>query len=52
MNEYQPPEKLSKKHNIKQFDCKNEHLNDYLKKYPFQNQKKNISRNLAKNQIA
>ncbi len=43
MNNYIAPEKLNKKHNIKNFDCGSEQLNDYLKKYAFQNQKKNIS---------
>lgn len=43
MSSYISPEKLDKIHNIKKFDCGNEHLNDYLKKYAFQNQKKNIS---------
>ena len=43
MSNYIAPEKLNKKHNIKQFDCGNEHLNNYLKKYAFQNQNKNIS---------
>ena len=43
MSNYISPEKLNKKHNIKQFDCGNEQLNVYLKKYALQNQKKNIS---------
>jgi predicted N-acetyltransferase YhbS len=43
MTNYISPEKLNKNHKIKQFDCGNEQLNDYLKKYAFQNQKKNIS---------
>lgn len=43
MNKYSIPEKLNKSHYIKSFDCGSEQLNDYLKKYAFQNQKKNIS---------
>lgn len=43
MNKYTSPEKLNKSHNTKQFDCGNEQLNEYLKKYALQNQKKNIS---------
>lgn len=43
MNKYSAPEKLNKKHKTKSFDCGYEHLNEYLKKYAFQNQKKNIS---------
>ncbi len=43
MSKYIPPEKLNKKHQIKSFDCGNQKLNDYLKQYAFQNQKKNIS---------
>ena len=37
------PEKLNKTHNIRNFDCGSQKLNEYLKKYAFQNQKKNIS---------
>ncbi|MFA6989624.1 MAG: GNAT family N-acetyltransferase [Candidatus Gastranaerophilaceae bacterium] len=43
MTNYVPPEKLNKNHKIKQFDSGNAQLNDYLKKYAFQNQRKNIS---------
>lgn len=43
MTKYSAPEKLSKNHKIKSFNCGSEQLNEYLKKYAFQNQKKNIS---------
>jgi len=43
MNKYGFPEKLTKTHKIKQFDCGTEELNAYLKKYAHQNQEKNIS---------
>lgn len=44
MNKYVSPEKLEKRHNLKNFDCENDKLNEYLKKYALQNQKKNISK--------
>jgi predicted N-acetyltransferase YhbS len=44
MSKYSPPEKLNKSHFLKDFDCGNNQLNEYLKKYAFQNQKKNISK--------
>ena len=47
MNNYKSPEKLTKIHNVKEFNCGNEQLNEYLKKYAFQNQKKNISNTFA-----
>ena len=47
MSNYVSPEKLNKKHIINQFDCGNEQLNNYLKNYAFQNQKKNISNTFA-----
>jgi GNAT superfamily N-acetyltransferase len=35
---------LSKLHDRAEFDCEVEHLNEYLKKYAFQNQKKDAAR--------
>jgi hypothetical protein len=43
MSEFSEAEKLNKSHFIKDFDCGNNALNDYLKKYALQNQNKNIS---------
>lgn len=43
MNEFGEVEKLEKSHKVKQFNCGNNYLNDYLIKYALQNQKKHIS---------
>lgn len=43
MSEFSQVERLSKKHKLKDFDCSNSPLNEYLKKYAMQNQNKNIS---------
>lgn len=43
MNNYNLPEKISKKHQTKLFDCGKKELNDFLVKYAHQNQSKNIS---------
>jgi GNAT superfamily N-acetyltransferase len=39
-----PPQILSKEFDRTNFDCESEPLNDYLKKFAWQNQKKNSSR--------
>ncbi len=39
-----PPETLNRKHDRALFDCGVEPLNDYLKKYAWQNQRKNSAR--------
>ena len=44
MNSFSEPKIIEKKDLTKDFDCGNFKLNDYLKKYAFQNQKKNISK--------
>lgn len=43
-NKYNPAELLDKSHNRASFDCGVEPLNDYLKKYALQNQKKDAAR--------
>ena len=45
MTEYSPVSPLRASHDRGQFDCGIEPLNDYLKKYALQNQKKGIVRN-------
>ena len=42
--EYSQSKTLSKLHDRTDFDCEVEQLNDYLKKYAFQNQKKDSAR--------
>jgi hypothetical protein len=44
MKDYNQPEKLAKSHKTKEFDCSNHDLNEYLIKYAYQNQEKNISK--------
>ena len=53
MNSYSPSEKLTKLHKANQFDCLNGELNEYLVKYAYQNQEKNISKTfvVTKNKI-
>jgi predicted N-acetyltransferase YhbS len=42
MSKFNCPEKLEKKHKLKNFDCDNEKLNEYLKKYAIQKEQEVI----------
>jgi predicted N-acetyltransferase YhbS len=44
MNKYVASEKLTKLHQTRQFNCSIQELNEYLVKYAYQNQEKNISK--------
>lgn len=41
---YQPTELLAKSHDCKSFDCEEDELNKYLKRFALNNQKKDIAR--------